>query len=112
MGCRQMKKSSDSHLHALKVLANPTYHLVDTYPLLYKMYAIALAIPVGSCTAERTFSVLKRVKSRLRLTMKQDRLEALRMMAVKKRITAALDKNNIIDTYGMSSPLLSKLLIR
>ena len=69
------EKSSDSHLHALTVLANPTYHFVDAYPLLYKMYAIALAIPVGSCTAERTFSVLKRVKSRLRSTVKQDRLK-------------------------------------
>ena len=104
--------SSDSHLHALKVLANPTYHLVNAYPLLYKMYAIALAIPVGYCTAERKFFVLKRVKSRLRSTMKQDRLEALLMMAVEKRITAAVDKNKIIDTYGISSPLLSKLLIR
>ena len=52
------EKSHDSHLHALKVLANPTYRLVDAYRLLYKMYAIALALPVGSCTAEQTFSVL------------------------------------------------------
>ena len=59
------EKSSYSYHHALKVLANPTYHLVDAYLLLYKVYAIALAIPVSSCTTEQTFSVLKRLKTRL-----------------------------------------------
>ena len=29
---KNSEKSSDSHLHALKVIANPTYHLVDAYP--------------------------------------------------------------------------------
>ena len=100
------EKSSDSYHHALKVLANPTY------PLLYKVYAIALAIPISSCTAERTFSFLKRVKSRLRSTMEQERLEALLIIAVEKRIVASLDKEDIIDTFGKSSVTLSKLLIK
>ena len=56
----------------LKILADPRYHLIDVYPLLYKVYSIAVAIPVSSCSAERSFSVLKRVKSRLHSNMLQD----------------------------------------
>ena len=39
--------------------------------------AIAVAIPISSVTAERSFSALKRVKTRIRSTMLQGRLEAL-----------------------------------
>ena len=70
-------RSNLSYHRALEILANPTYHLVDAYPLLFKAYAIILSIPMTSCTPERTFSVVKRVKTRLRATMEQDRLESL-----------------------------------
>ena len=82
------EKSSYSYYHALKVLGNPTY-LVDAYPLLYKVYAIALVIPVSSCTAERTFSVLKRMKTRLRATMEQERLSASLLIPVDKFIVSS-----------------------
>ena len=87
----------------LQGLTNPSYHLVDAYPLLCKVYAIAVAIPVSSCTAELTFSVLKRVKSQFRITVLQERLDYY--LDVKKRIVASPDKNCIIDAQ------LSKLLI-
>ena len=102
---------SFSFYDALQVITNPTYHLVDAYPILCKVYAIAVAIPVTSCTAERTFSVLKRVKTRLRSSMLQDRLESLLLVAIEKRIVNCIDKDDIIDDFAKSSPELSKLLI-
>ena len=93
------------------MLTNPTYHLVDAYSLLCKAYAIPVVIPVNSCIAERTFSVLKRMKSRLRTSMLQERLESLLLITVEKRIVVSLDKNCIIDAFGKSSAQLSKQLI-
>ena len=96
---------------ALNILADKRYHLIDAYPLLHKVYSIAVAIPISSCTAERSFSVLKRVKSRLRPTMIQDRLESLLLMSIEKNILSKLDIDVIIDELGKSSLELSKHLL-
>jgi hypothetical protein len=77
-------RATQSYHRALKILANSSYHLVDAYPTLYVAYGKILAIPMTSCTPERTFSVVKRVKTRLRLTMEQERLESLVIMAIEK----------------------------
>ena len=63
------KSKLPSFSDALQLLCHPTYHLMDAYPILWQVYAIAVAIPVSSSTAERSFSTLKRVKSRIRSTM-------------------------------------------
>ena len=54
-------RSNFSYHRALQILANPTYHLIDAYPVLYQAYGKILTIPFTSCTPERTFSVLKRL---------------------------------------------------
>ena len=48
-------------LDALNLLYNSTYHLYDTFPEVCKVYSIAVAIPISTCTTERSFSALKRV---------------------------------------------------
>ena len=105
-------RSKLSYHRALEILANPSYHLVDAYPLLYNAYGKILAIPMTSCTPERTFSVVKQVKTRLRSTMEQDRLESLILMATEREIASHLDIDKIIDIFGASSPELSRLLIK
>ena len=76
------KKQSLSFSDALKVLCHPDYHLVDAYPTLCYTYSIVVAIPISSATAERSFSALKRVKTRIHSSMVQERLEGLLLMAV------------------------------
>ena len=66
---KQSKKKISSFSDALLLLCNPDYSLVDAYPTLCRVYAIAAAIPVSSSTAERSFSALKRVKTRIRSSM-------------------------------------------
>ena len=92
---------------ALNLLADKKYHLIDAHPLLYK----AVPIPISSCSAERSLSVLKRIKSRLRATMLQDRLEPLLHMAIEKHILTSLETNAIINKLGKSSLELSKMLL-
>ena len=60
------------------------------------MYGIISAIPISSCTAERSFSALKRVKTRLRSTMVQERLEGLLLLSVERKTLLTLTKEFII----------------
>ena len=68
-----------SFLGALNLLCNPIYHLYDAFLEVCKIYSIAVAIPISTCTAERSFSAQKRIKMRHRSTMTQERLEDLLM---------------------------------
>ena len=105
-------KDVPSFLEALKILLHPAYHQVDAYPTLCKVYAIAVAIPISSSTAECSFSALKRVKTRIRSTMLQGRLEALLLMAVERQTLQSLDKEPIIDMFAKTSKELTKALCK
>ena len=48
--------------------------LHDILPVLYKVASILATIPATSCSAEKCFSALRRIKTFLRSTMGQDRL--------------------------------------
>ena len=97
------KKQSPSFSDAPKVLCHPDYHLVDAYPTLCYAYSIVVAIPISSATAERSFSALKRVKTRIRSSMVQEGLEGLLLMAVERKILLSLDQSVIIDLFGKTS---------
>ena len=105
------KKQSPSFSDALKVLCHPDYHLVDAYPTLCYAYSIVVAISISSATAERSFSALKRVKTRIRSSMVQERLEGLLLMAVERKILLSLDQSVIIDLFGKTSTELSSALL-
>ena len=108
---KQSKKKIPSFSDALLLLCNPDYSLVDAYPTLCRVYAIAVAIPVSSSTAERSFSALKRVKTRIRLSMVQERLESLLSMSIERKILLKCDKERLINLYAGLSPELSKALL-
>ncbi|XP_008184846.1 52 kDa repressor of the inhibitor of the protein kinase-like [Acyrthosiphon pisum] len=56
------------------------------YPNIYLLLKILCALPVSTTTPERMFSALKRVKTYLRNTMTEDRLNGLSMLAVHRDI--------------------------
>ena len=74
--------------------------LTDAYKSIALAYKLLLTLPVSQVACERSFSVLKRIKTRLRSTMTQEHLEALMLMSVEKRILAKLDTNKIINDFG------------
>jgi hypothetical protein len=51
-----------------------------------------LAMPVANATAERSFSVLRRLKTYLRPTMKNDRLSSLRLIYIHRYFEVDLYK--------------------
>lgn len=69
---------------------------------------IALSLPVGSVTTERSFSKLKIIKNRLRSTMTGERLENLMKISCESDIDINYDK--IIEMFSSKNATLLKLL--
>ncbi|XP_025192612.1 52 kDa repressor of the inhibitor of the protein kinase-like, partial [Melanaphis sacchari] len=58
----------------------------EIYPNIYLLLKILCTLPVSTTTPKRMFSALKRVKTYLRNTMTEDRLNGLSMLAVHRDI--------------------------
>ena len=104
------QKREKTFIDCLKLLTDQRYNLSDAYPTLVRVYGIAVAIPITSCSAERSFSTLKRVKTRLRSTMHQERLEGLLLMSIERKILLKIDKEKIIDKLAKTSKELERAL--
>ncbi|GJS91507.1 zinc finger MYM-type protein 1 [Tanacetum coccineum] len=73
---------------------------MDMFPNVLLAYKILLTIPVTVASAERSFSKLKILKSYLRSTMSQDRLNGLAILSIKSRFLANVDYDKIIDEFA------------
>ena len=67
-----------------------------------KLMKIALTLPLTSTSAERAFSKLKLVKSRLRTTMRQERMENLRLMSVVGDLLELVEENLVKGFINMA----------
>ena len=77
--------------------------LFEMVPEFSKVVSILAVIPATSCSAERSFSELRRLKTYLRSTMRQSRLNSLAIISIERAygnrvIVDSIDK--IIDTFG------------
>ena len=77
--------------------------LFEMVPEFSKVVSILAVIPATSCSAERSFSGLQRLKTYLRSTMGQSRLNSLAIISIERAygnsvIVDSIDK--IIDTFG------------
>ena len=63
-----------------------------------KVLKLMLVMPASNAAGERSFSSLRRIKSYLRSTMKQSRLNHLMVLHIQKEAT---DKLNLIDVANM-----------
>ena len=60
---------------------------------------IILTSPVSSCSAERSFSGLRRLKTYPRSRMTQERSNAIALMNTHKDILSCLDIDNLVDNF-------------
>ena len=77
-------------------MPNTLYEILDTvdpvlYPSIETIFCIMLTMPVTSATVERSFSVLRRLKTYVRSTMNNDRLAALVLMHIHRQFPVDLD---------------------
>ena len=61
------------------------------FPNTWIAYRILLTIPVTVASGERSFSKLKLIKSYLRSTMSQERLNELAMLSIEKAMVDKID---------------------
>ena len=72
-------------------------------PSVRRAILIALTLPATSCTAERSFSTLRRVKTWLRSTISDRRLSSLCMLSVHRdKVSSQKTEimNKVIDKFG------------
>ncbi|KAF3448961.1 hypothetical protein FNV43_RR09682 [Rhamnella rubrinervis] len=74
---------------------------IDGKELFYEL--ILLTIPVTVASAERSFLKLKLIKSYLRSTMSQKRLNGLAMMSIEKDILKQIDCNSVAHSGQFGS---------
>ena len=93
-----------SNAEEAKNLDTPEKALVhaekDYYPNIRSLMMIMVTIPVTSCECERSISILRLIKSRLRSTTGAERLNALTLMQCHRDI--ALDPDKIINEFARS----------
>lgn len=66
------------------------------------MVQLALTLPVGSATAERSFSAMRRIRNWLRSTMGQERFSSLALLNIESDLTAALNPEDLVQMYANS----------
>lgn len=76
------------------------HNLQETFPNVNIALKIFLTMAVCNCSAERSFSCLKRIKNYLRSTIGQDRLNALAVLCIEAELTSAIDFGDIIDDFA------------
>ena len=104
------KKDVDRESFLTVAKAINRFNLQSAYPNLHTLYKIIATLPIGSTKCERTFSKLKYVKNRLRLTMGQENDNALMMINIERDLTEAVNFDAVIDKFA-DTPLLRKLLM-
>jgi hypothetical protein len=74
--------------------------IVDTFPNVETILRIFLTIPISNCSGERSFSLLKRLKSPNRSSVGQLRLSALALLCMENDITQSLNYDDIIKEFS------------
>lgn len=74
--------------------------LESIFPNLEVALRIYLTLPKTNCTAERSFSAFKRVKSDMRSSMVDEKLNGLLLLRTQYDINLKLDYENTIDDFA------------
>ncbi|KAL4122200.1 hypothetical protein QTP88_014574 [Uroleucon formosanum] len=74
--------------------------LEDIYPYVSIALHMFLCTPCSNCTAERSFSTLRRIKTYLRSTISKERLNSLAILNIESEITKQIKYEDIIDHFA------------
>ena len=99
-------------LEALKTFLQPRIkpyalfeHLIEnnrftTFTNVFIALRIYLTMPITVASGERSFSKLKLIKTYLRSTVSQERLNSLSMLSIESEIAKAIDFENILNDFA------------
>ena len=97
-----------NYIQALQKKADKTFtmeqawRLLDeiAFPTLKTLFQLALTVPVTSCTCERSFSCMRRVKTWLRSNMSQERLDHLSILALERNIYTECTDDELVKAFN------------
>ena len=74
------------------------------FPKLTKLLQISLTLAVSTAQCERCFSSLKRIKTNVRSTMSEERLNNLAILCIEQEMAEELEKNmeQVVDKFANS----------
>ena len=72
----------------------------ELFPLTLRCLKLVLTAPVTSASSERSFSKLKLIKTLIRSTMWQERLQGLMTLACEKNLTDQIDLEHIVTNQS------------
>lgn len=78
---------------------------------MFKMLKIFVSIPVTSCSCERAFSKLSLIKTKLRSTMCQDRLDRLLTMSIEQKLAYNLNIDDVIEQFKILTPSERRMVL-
>ena len=76
-----------------------------------RVMQLILVMPAANASPERSFSALIRVKTYLRSTMNQDRLNYLMLLHVHKGMTDGLHIQHILNEFAVGDSVHSRIII-
>lgn len=83
-------------------LSQTCSRLPEDFNDLRILYRIGMTLPVTTAGVERAFFKLCNLKTKLRSTMSQDRLEALMLATVEKDILLSLSTDDLVSQFANS----------
>ncbi|KAE9536311.1 hypothetical protein AGLY_007100 [Aphis glycines] len=87
---------------------NKKYKIYTAFNAAIQTFSV---IPVTSYSCERAFSKLTHVKTNLRSTTKQDRMESLMLLYVEQELTANVEASEVIEEFKSIVPFQRRLLL-
>uniref|UniRef100_A0A7N0UCP2 HAT C-terminal dimerisation domain-containing protein n=1 Tax=Kalanchoe fedtschenkoi TaxID=63787 RepID=A0A7N0UCP2_KALFE len=88
----------DDCISSLKILE--FVKVADCYPNVMIAYRILLTVPVTVASAERSFSKLKLLKTYLRSSMSQERLNDLGILSIEKDMLENIDYDTLVSDFA------------
>ena len=70
------------------------------YPNFCKLSRVALCIPVGTASCERSFSAMRRIRNYLRVAMGQERFSNFGLLNIENDIATKVDCENIFNQFA------------
>ena len=74
-----------------------TVHMDTTFPAIYQLLKVLTTIPITTCQCERCISRLRIIKTYMRSTMTEERLNGLALLSIHRDIDLNMD--DIINRF-------------
>jgi hypothetical protein len=96
--CKNKSIEKDSPSKLLQHIRD--HDLTSVFPNIDISYRLFNCMPVTNCSAERSFSCLKRIENCLRSATLETRLNSLMLLNIEAEILTALNFDDLIDTFA------------